>query len=178
MKRYLVAIGVIATLASYVSAETSSSILRSLPTEVQKDIERTRAGCRESNDRQFTSGLTGDDGLRIFTVSGTQAVMVDELNFCGGECNHGVNCATGFTHNVDIYVRSGSTWTKAFSKYVTEPVFLSTEYGKFKALVLKVPAWDKECPSTSSDPTEWKRRSCDFVVRWDNGSKRFTYRPL
>jgi hypothetical protein len=104
--------------------------------------------------------------------------MVDELNFCGGGCIHGVNCATGFSHNVAIYVRSGSTWKEAFSKSVTEPVFLSTEYGKFKALVLKVHAGDKECPSTSSDPTEWKRRSCDFIVRWDYGSKKLTYKPL
>jgi tetratricopeptide (TPR) repeat protein len=150
------------------------SLLRSLPSGVQKEIEGIRQSCTESE------GTKGDEGLITFTVSGAQAVLVDELNFCGGGtvCMHGVNCATGYTHLVEIYVRSGSTWAKAFSKYVTEPVFLSTEYGEFKALVLKVHAGDKECPSTSSDPTEWKRRSCDFVVRWDNRSKKFTYRPL
>jgi hypothetical protein len=45
-------------------AETPAPILRSLPPSDQKNT-------------------AGDEGLQTFTVAGAQAVMVDELNFCG-----------------------------------------------------------------------------------------------
>jgi hypothetical protein len=109
--------------------------------------------------------------------------LVDELSFCGDQCYHGVNCATGHTHLVEVYVRSGSVWRKAFSKQVTQPIFVSTENDphtgestRFRALVIKIGAEDKMCPAISSDPTEWKRRSCDFVVKWDGA--KFTFKPL
>ena len=69
-------------------------------------------------------------------------------------------------------------------------MFLSTEltgwgenppkYGKFRALVIKLHAWenDKDCPAITRDPTEWKKRTCDFVVEWDEQSKKFTLKPL
>ena len=60
-----------------------------------------------------------------------------------------VNCATGYTHDVAIYVRQGNVWRKSFSVAATEPIFLSVEpYGtKFRALVLSVHAgWDLGCP--------------------------------
>jgi hypothetical protein len=124
----------------------------------------------------------GDEGLITFTVSGAEAVLVDELSFCGSgfECMRGVNCATGFTHSVDIYVRYGEAWRKSFSVNATEPVFLSVEpySNTFRALVLSVHAgWDLDCPvRNKNDLTAWKREKCDFVVKW-NGTK-FTHKPL
>jgi hypothetical protein len=53
-------------------AETPSSVLRSLPPAVQKDIGEIRNAC--PNDDLRTSG---DEGLATFTVSGAQAVLVD-----------------------------------------------------------------------------------------------------
>jgi hypothetical protein len=114
---------VIASSAGFLNVDTSYAIaevpiLRSLPSDVQKRIEGIRQSCRESP--------TGDKGLVTFTVSGTEAILIDELNFCGdgAACKHGVNCATGYPQLVEVYVRSGSTWRKSFSKYVTEPMFL------------------------------------------------------
>src|SRR5262249_20913186 len=116
-----------------------SSVLRTLPTDVQKDIERIRGACREQlgPDTPVTSD---DEGLRTFTMSGAQAVLIDELNFCAdGQCIHGVNCATGFTHSVAIYVRSGKTWRKALSTFASEPIFLSIDgTEKFRLMVLHV----------------------------------------
>jgi tetratricopeptide (TPR) repeat protein len=90
------------------------SLLRSLPSDVQKEIKGIRQSCRElgpaTSDYTPPRVTEGDEGLITFTVSGAQAVLIDELNFCGGggECIHGVNCATGFTHNVAIYIRTGA----------------------------------------------------------------------
>jgi hypothetical protein len=113
--------------------------------------------------------------LQTFTVSGAQAVLVDQLNFCGGglTCVHGVNCATGYTHQVEIYVRRGNAWTKSFSIQATEPIFLSverSEKSKFRALVLSVGGGDDilGCPiRNKNDPIAWKHEKCDFVVKWD-----------
>jgi hypothetical protein len=105
-------------------AHSEASVLGSLPTDAQKKIENIRAECREAGLKT----PSGDEGLSVFTVSGMQAVLVDALNFCdGGQCNHGVNCATGYTHSVAIYVRSGNTWRKALSADATEPIFLSAD---------------------------------------------------
>jgi hypothetical protein len=161
------------------TAETPSPVLRSLPPAVQKEIEQVRESC--PLDEKNTSG---DEGLQTFTVSGAQAVLVDTLNFCGEgrRCLHSVNCATGYTHSVAIYVRYGNVWRKSFSVDATEPIFLSVEpYAenpKFRALVLSVHAgWDLGCPvRNKNDGTAWKREKCDFVVKWD-GTK-FTYKPL
>ena len=166
-----------AAMIAPVAAETS--ILRSLPSTVQKEIQGVRESCPV--DEKNTSG---DDGLQTFTVSGAQAILVDSLNFCGGQqtCFHGINCATGYTHSVTIYIRRGNAWKKSFSVDATEPVFLSVEpyveNPKFRALVLSVHAgWDLGCPvRNKNDPTAWKREKCDFVVKWD-GTK-FTYKPL
>jgi len=190
MKKLIAAI--CAALALYAVAAPAvaqdSTILRSLPTAVQKEIESTRSECRGLEG--VTYGTSGDEGLIQFTVSGVPAVFIDRLRLCGGQCLKGTNCATGYTHTVDIYVRSGNTWRKAFSRDVTEPVFVSTEltgwgedppkYGKFRALVIKLHAWenDKDCPAITRDPTEWKKRTCDFVVKWDEQSKKFTLKPL
>jgi hypothetical protein len=93
-------------------AETPSHVLRSLPAAVQKEIGEIRNAC-PSNEKN----TSGDGGLQTFTVSGAQAVLIDELNFCGEgrTCIHSVNCATGYTHQVEIYVRRRNVWTKSFS---------------------------------------------------------------
>jgi hypothetical protein len=166
-----------------IAASPAHGVLRSLPTSVQKSIKEIRERCLAIERENPPYGTADDDGLMTFTLSGAQAVLVDELSFCGSQCYHGVNCATGFTHLVEVYVRSGSVWRKAFSKQVTQPIFVSTENDphtgesmRFRALVIKIGADDKMCPAISSDPTEWKRRSCDFVVKWDGA--KFTFKPL
>jgi hypothetical protein len=86
-------------------AKTPSSVLDSLPAEVQKNIEEVRNRCRQWwNDRgadpsQPISPLevaprvsSGDNGLILFTVSGVQAVMVSDQVLCGGQCLKGATC--------------------------------------------------------------------------------------
>jgi hypothetical protein len=177
MKRFIIALGLATLFTSHAIAETA--ILRSLPSDVQKEIEGLRQSCRElgpaTSDYTPPIVTEGDGGLIKFTVSGAQAVLVDELRFCGGgwECIHGTNCATGFSHDVAIYVRYGNAWKKSFSALATEFIFLSvepyTEPSKFRALVLSVHAgWDLGCPvRNKNDPTAWKREKCDLVVKWD-----------
>jgi hypothetical protein len=55
--------------------------LQSLPPKVQKQIEDVRASCREylSTANRLASVSSGDDGLETFTVSGLEAVMINEL---------------------------------------------------------------------------------------------------
>jgi len=109
-------------------------------------VNGTSVGARSEKN------TSGDAGLQTFTVSGAQAVLVDSLNFCGGQqtCFHGINCATGYTHSVTIDIRRGNAWKKSFSVDATEPVFLSVEpyveNPKFRALVLSVHAGDLGCP--------------------------------
>ena len=164
----------VAALALTSPAFAETSVLQTLPAGVQKVIKETRAGCPAEKT------TSGDEGLRAFTVSGADAVLVDELDLCGGECFKGSNCATGFTHKVTIYVRSGNVWKKAFSVDATEPIFVSTEpyTGKFRALVLSVHAgWDLGCSvRNKNDPTAWKREKCDFIIKWDGS--RFVHKPL
>jgi hypothetical protein len=169
-------VAALSAMIAPVAAETS--ILRSLPSTVQKEIQEVRESCPA--DEKNTSG---DDGLQTFTVSGAQAVLVDSLNFCGGQqtCFHGINCATGYTHSVAIYIRRGNAWKKSFSVDATEPVFLSVESyvenPKFRALVLSIHAGDLGCPvRDKDDPTAWKKEKCDLVVKWD-GTK-FAQKPL
>jgi hypothetical protein len=178
----IISIGLLILMSLPAFAETPSPVLRSLPPTVQKEIEQIRESC--PLDEKNTSA---DEGLWTFTVSGAQAVLIDTLNFCGGgrQCFHSVNCATGYTHSVAIYVRHRDVWRKSFSVDATEPIFLSLEpyaenpdFRAFRALVLSVHAgWDLGCPvSNKNDPRAWKREKCEFVVKW-NGTK-FTYRPL
>jgi hypothetical protein len=111
--KVILLIAVLVTLTAEVHAETS--ILRSLPTAAQKKIENIRAECRGA-DLKSTSD---DEGLSLFTLSGVQAAMVDELNFCdGGQCHHGINRATGYSHWIEGYVRSGNAWRMTLSTNV------------------------------------------------------------
>src|SRR5262245_35982022 len=108
-----------AALAASSAMAGERTVLQTLPASVQKSINETRARCPAEN---VTSG---DEGLSMFTVSGADAILIDELNLCTGGCMHGINCATGYSHTVNIYIRSGSGWKKAFSVFATEPIFLS-----------------------------------------------------
>ena len=112
-----------------------------------------------------------DEGLMVFYVSGKQAVLVDELNFCGdgNDCIHGVNCATGYTHEVTIYLRNRESWTKVLKTYVSGPVHLSVEYGtqNFKALVLDVFDGTWGCQVRKDVPAvNPSRDACHALVRW------------
>jgi hypothetical protein len=165
----------------------SSSVLQSLPTEVQKNIEQVRTACREhlnaigADPSQPISPFTpevrrvssGDDGLILFTVSGAQAVMVSNLELCGGQCLKGAVCSTVGSYDINIYVRTGHAWRNAFSTKAGGAVFLSTDkvtHTKFNALVLSVSGADKNCP------VQYWKQFCDMLVKWDG--KKFTYKPL
>ena len=167
-------------------AKTPSSVLQALPAEVQKNIEEVRTACREywnnigADPSQPISPLevaprvsSGDDGLILFTVSGTQAVMVSNLALCGGQCLKGAVCSTVGSYDINIYVRTGHAWRNALSTRVGA-AFLSTDketHTKFNALVLSVSGADnKHCHVPF-----WKQY-CDMVVKWYG--QKFTYKPL
>jgi hypothetical protein len=147
-----------------------TKILRSLPSQVQKEIGDSRNNCIRGEPTK------GDDGLVAFTLSGSGAVLVDDIDLCVNESGIGVNFATGYSHQVNVYVRMGNTSKKALSRDVTGPIFLDVQGERFRALVVKFHAGEKECPTMTSDPTEWKHRSCAFVLKWDGN--KFVYKPL
>ena len=109
------ALGLVISLTSRVLA---NELLWTLPSEAQAKVLDVRKGCHdfygEEGDKYM---MKGDEGLSVFFVSGTMAVLIDELRLCGSgyECIKGVNCATGFTHEVVIYVLSKGSWKKALS---------------------------------------------------------------
>jgi hypothetical protein len=172
-------------------------LLRSLPTEVQGEIEGVRARCPEYIDSvkgidsvegsDYTPQVvtSGDGGLIQFTLSGAQAVMVDDVELCGGASFKGVNYSNRGSHSVVVYVRSRNSWRKILSTDAGEKVFLSVDDNSgFKALVMSVLGGNKGCPTRpvlvreggkSHVYQSWKHY-CDVVVRWDGTG--FTYRPL
>ena len=182
MRSALTTVACLAALTIQVAhAETPSSVLQSLPAEVQKNIEDIREGCREhlktiEDDRIkiFSEITSGDDGLVQFTLSGAPAVMVDNGRLCGGLCIKGLNCTTG-GFEMTIYVRSGSAWKTAHKDGVRNDIFLSLDNssGAFRAMVLGISAASKDCPRRLRT---WWKRPCDVIVRW-NGAK-FTYEAL
>jgi hypothetical protein len=167
--------------ATALPAIAETSVLKSLPGNVQKGIEETRAACRGiGNDIKVTSG---DEGLVTFTVGGKQAVLVDPTLLCAG-CYPGYSCSNRGTRDVEIYVREDS-WMKVLSNdNITGDIFVSTKPGAYRpmgqelnALVVNLFVGNRECPTRiagSSSEQSWEARSC--VVRW-NGT-RFTYKPL
>src|SRR5208337_5660583 len=74
-KVVIIAVGLVALFTSHAIAE--ELILRSLPANVQKEIEQIRQSRREIGSSTVAEG---DEGLRTFTVSGVQAVLIDELD--------------------------------------------------------------------------------------------------
>jgi hypothetical protein len=189
MKKLLLSTAVLVAL-TYAAIAQSPSILQSLPPEVQKDIESVRARCREyavsvNNQPNIPSD---DAGLTSFTVSGAQAVMVNNLEICGpAGGGKGANYSNRGSYSLAIYVRSGNAWRKALSTEAVGDVFLSIDWlkdNKFKAMVLHVFSGNKDCPTHDvmvRNGNEnyvfpaWKQ-SCAAVVKWD-GTK-FTYKPL
>jgi hypothetical protein len=165
------------------SAQVSSSVLQSLPANVQKDIEETRARCQQAVDK-VPSVPSGDGGLVTFNVSGKQAVLIDPKLLCDG-CYHGVNCSNRDTRDVSIYMLFGNAWKKVLSnENITGDIFVSYVPGIYRpegqelnALVLDLYVGNKECPTrraASSSAQSYEARTC--VVRW-HGAK-FTYKPL
>jgi hypothetical protein len=59
----------------------------------------------EPDERARYSITEGDDGLVEFSVSGMRAVMVDNMELCGGECLRGANCTNRNSYGLVIYVR-------------------------------------------------------------------------
>ena len=191
MRKLLLA-GVALSILVAIPAIAEDSVLRSLPAEVQKNIEKVRAACRReamgddadqssssSSANRGRSVPSGDEGLEVFTVAGAQAVMVSNLELCG-RCFKSANCSNPESYDLDICIRSGNTWKKALSTGAVRRVFLSTteldDPPKFKALVLSVFSGNKDYPTHNvSGYPAWKQ-SCDAVVKW-NGRK-FTYKPL
>ena len=180
MHRILTTVGVLVVLTPWAAAE--NSVLKSLPEEVQKSIEETRAACSGINDNVKVT--SGDEGLVTFTLDGKQSVLIDPVLLCGG-CYHGVNCSNRGIRDVEIYVRSRS-WVKALSNdMITGDIFVSTKPGyrpsppgqELNALVVNLFFGNRECPTRSAGSTSaqsWEARSC--VVRWSG--TRFTYKPL
>jgi hypothetical protein len=165
---------VFAVLVTPVFAETS--FLRSLPSEVQKNIEETRVACKEVG-KDVTSG---DEGFQTFKLGGKQALLIDQSLLCGG-CSAGINCSNRGARDVEVYVLQGGRWSKVLSDHnITGDIFISRKPGRreeFNALVVTLYIGNKECPTRmmpSASEQSWEARDC--VVRW-NGSK-FTYKPL
>jgi hypothetical protein len=131
----------------------SSSVLQSLPANVQKDIEETRARCQQAVDK-VPSVPSGDGGLVTFNVSGKQAVLIDPKLLCDG-CYHGVNCSNRDTRDVSIYMLFGNAWKKVLSnENITGDIFVSYVPGIYRpegqelnALVLDLYVGNEECPT-------------------------------
>jgi hypothetical protein len=179
---FLITTALTSLMAGAVHAQSDSSILRSLPAEVQKDIEETRTSCR-STDNEINSG---DSGLIQFLLGDRKAVLVDDIVLCGG-CYKGYNCTNRGTRDVRVYALFGNAWRKIpflETASITGDVFVSYVPGKYRpegqklnALVVDLYEGNKECPTrraASASAQSYEARSC--VVRW-NGTK-FIYKPL
>lgn len=80
-----------------------AALLRSLPAKVQKDIEVMRTSCKASYDQEADQSkvTSGDQGLIEFTLGSKPAVMIDDIEICGG-CQKGVNCSNRGTRTVEV----------------------------------------------------------------------------
>jgi hypothetical protein len=155
LKRLLLTTVVLVALTATL-AVAEDSVLRSLPTDVQKDIEETRARCQRDVDN--VNVPAGDLGLVTFTVSGKQAVLVDHKLLCG-DCYAGTNCTNRGTRDVRVYVLFGDRWKKFLSnESITGDIFVSNVPGKYRpegqelnALVVDLYVGNKECPTRQAD---------------------------
>jgi hypothetical protein len=165
------------------ATQEAASLLQSLPAEVQKHIEETRASCR-SADVDTLAVTSGDSGLIQFLLGDRKAILVDDIVICG-DCYKGYNCTNRGTRDVSVYALFGNAWRKVpFVDSITGDIFVSYVPGKYRpegqklnALVVNLFIGNKECPTRdagSASGQSWEARSC--VVRW-NGTK-FTYKPL
>ena len=113
MKKLIAAI--CAALALYAVAAPAvaqdSTILRSLPTAVQKEIESTRSECRGLEG--VTYGTSGDEGLIQFTVSGVPAVFIDRAESLrrsvleGHQLRNGVHSHSGHLRPLGEHLAKG-----------------------------------------------------------------------
>jgi hypothetical protein len=160
-------------------------VLQSLPAEVQKHIEDTRAECRaywNSHGIADPSDLwpllvsSGDEGLISFTLSGARAVIVSDLHLCGDQCIKSVTCSTAGGSSFDIYVRTGQRleecpldhglWSGILEPRLTR---LNRNPPAFRAMVLGIPGDSKDCPKRrmfirTYGSTAWKLQ-CDVIVK-------------
>jgi hypothetical protein len=184
-KTLLIATALTASAYTFSSGATqeAASLLESLPAEVQKDIEEIRASCR-SVDVDTLAVTSGDSGLIQFLLGSRKAVLVDNIELCGG-CYHGYNCTNRGTRFVRVYALFGHAWRMVLSNdNITGDIFVSNVPGRYRpegqqlnALVANLFIGNEECPTRragSMSEQSWEARSC--VVRW-NGTK-FTYKPL
>jgi hypothetical protein len=155
--------------------------LRLLPIQVQKEIEETRANCRELGVR--ADAIYDDAGVTRFTLpGGTDAVLVNDGEVCGGERIKGANCATGGCA-VTVYARVRGAWRKVVAGR-NDP-FVSADWTRdppaLRILVVSLFGDAPECPVREANlrahgSTAWKFGQCDVVARWDG--TRFVYRML
>jgi hypothetical protein len=173
-KTLMIATALMTGAFSSAAAQPSPSVLQSLPAEVQKNIEGVRFACRGHLVAEGEPDWHPDGGLRLLTVSGLKAVMVNNRELCGDQCFKGANCSNRDSYPVAIYVRSGNAWKKALSTEAVGVVFLSTDLNdKFKTLVLSVYSGNKDCPTRDLLVREGKesyvipahKQSCDAIVR-------------
>jgi hypothetical protein len=184
-KTLLIATALTASAYTFSSGATQEAapLLESLPAEVQKNIQDTRASCR-SVDVDTLAVTSGDSGLIQFLLGDRKAVLIDDIVLCGG-CYKGYNCSNRGTRDVSIYALFGNAWRKVpFVDSITGDIFVSYVPGKYRpegqklnALIVDLFIGNKECPTRRApdmSSQSWEVRSC--VVRW-NGTK-FTYKPL
>ena len=128
----------------------TTSILRSLPPDVQKQIKVVRDRCSGKHETK------GDEGLRKFIFNGTPVLFVDTY------------CGTGDAHAVEIYFRKDPAHA-LFSTWAQGPIHLNIDrHGNFESINLRVWAGKHGCPESGVP-----RAACDSIVQW-NG-KAFTY---
>jgi hypothetical protein len=167
------------------ATQEAASLLESLPADVQKHIEETRASCK-SVEVDTLAVTSGDSGLIQFLLGGREAVLIDDIVLCGG-CYKGYNCTNRGTRDVSVYALFGKAWRKVpflETASITGDIFVSYVPGKYRpegqklnALVVDLFVGNKECPTRRAaymSSQSWEVRSC--VVRW-NGTK-FIYKPL
>jgi hypothetical protein len=134
---FLITTALTSLMAGAVHAQSDSSILRSLPAEVQKDIEETRTSCR-STDNEINSG---DRGLIQFLLRSRKAVLVDNIELCGG-CYHGYNCTNRGTRFVRVYALFGHAWRMVLSNdNITGDIFVSNVPGSTGPKVSSSTRW-------------------------------------
>jgi hypothetical protein len=178
-KTFLIAAALTSFMTGDVHAQDDLSILRSLPTKVQKSIEEMRTSCKDHQSEAEVA--SGDGGLIKFTLGSKPAVLIDGIMICG-VCIKGVSCSNRGTRTVEIYMLSGRTWTKVLSEQnFTGDIFVSVKPGQntqeLNALVGNLFVGNKDCPTReapSSSSQLMEARTC--VVRWQGN--KFTYKPL
>lgn len=176
---------VLAMVATF--AQAQSLISSTFPPDLARKLEVMRSTCREyaktiDEPSNPLYNKVGDDGLAFFEVAGHQGVAIDTLHVCGDgqQCLKGVNCATGYTHTVEIYVNSNG-WKKVFGDEVTEPIHLTIDRatGELKSMAFKIAGWDDaKCRvpahiKRKHGATSWKAYACDYLLKWRND--RFVY---